>query len=88
MDQIDPKTFDRVAQSAHFFSGVCFGFFPSYFGIGLWPTIFFWLVCFAMKEFWYDEKYEPPAVRGSSLKDFLVQTLGLAVGVGIYVVSS
>lgn len=34
----------------------------------------------ALKEFWYDEKYEDPATRGSSLLDFSMYMVGLLIG--------
>lgn len=43
-------------------------------GITLWAGV---------KEFWYDEKYEDPTVRGSSLEDFLFYMLGLLVGLSV-----
>ena len=80
------QEFDLVSQLAHVFSGICFGFFPAHFGLSLWIVVPLWLAVFAAKEFWYDYRYESAAVRGSSLKDFCFCVLGLAMGVGLYVV--
>ena len=79
---VNGKTFDLVSQSAHVFSGICFGFFPAHFGLSLRIIVPFWLVVFAVKEFWYDYKYENAAVRGSSVKDFAFCVLGLVLGAG------
>ena len=34
-----------------------------------------------IKEFWYDENYEDPTVRGSSATDFTFYMIGLAIGI-------
>ena len=81
---VNGKTFDLVSHSAHVFSGISLGFFPAHFGLSLWIVVPFWLAVFAAKEFWYDYRYEIAAVRGSSVKDFLFQILGLAIGVGLF----
>lgn len=40
----------------------------------------------AWKEFWYDYHYETPAVRGSSLEDFLFYMIGIGGANAFYVV--
>jgi hypothetical protein len=49
-------------------------------GLGLWTTYS------GVKEFWYDNKYEIPVVRGSSLLDFSMQVGGALVGLLISVI--
>ncbi len=58
----------HIAQRFHFFSWLWFGMLISC-GVGL----------AALKEFWYDEKYETPVTRGSSLKDFTFYILGIYI---------
>jgi hypothetical protein len=82
---VDGKTFNEVAQLSHFGWGALAALAPSaivghvnFWSYAIW---FGWLVYAAVKEFYCDERYETPAVRGSSLEDFLVQAGGLACGV-------
>jgi hypothetical protein len=74
-NSVDQKTFDTVAQLSHVGWGVFFVFAPKVLFAG--KTYLYimglWIVYAAIKEFWYDNKYETPVVRGSSLKDFLFQ---------------
>lgn len=70
----DP-TFDTVAQSAH----VWFGGWIVY-TFALWTSAWIGaaavLLFAAVKEFWYDEKYESVYVRGSGWRDFAFYALG------------
>lgn len=75
---IDDKEFNFVAQLSHVQFGLV-TIFASY----IWLPTHWYLftlglvvVYSAIKEFWYDEKYETTEVRGSSLEDFLFQAGG------------
>jgi len=76
---IDDKEFNLVSQSAHAFSGAFIGLLGMVLHQWWIPAGF--VVYSAVKEFWYDAKYETPEVRGSSLEDFLVSTGGAGIGV-------
>lgn len=71
----DPS-FDTVSQSAHFFSAA---FVVHVFHGNPWAIAAVVVAC-AVKEFWYDYKYESAEVRGSSLKDFVFYMIGAAAG--------
>jgi len=87
---IDPKTFNMVAQNAHWEAGMCWIFG----GIILFgPGVMWWflgigVVVTAWKEFWYDYKYETEIVRGSSLEDFVFYCVGLFGAVALYLIKT
>lgn len=70
---ITPKLFNEVAQLSHVGWGLAIVFAPKVLFGGHWYLLFLflWTIYCAIKEFWYDQKYEAPDVRGSSLDDFL-----------------
>ena len=76
---IDNKTFNEVSQLGHFAGGaaivLAFGVARH---VAPWPVYGFVLVLVlaAIKEFWYDEKFETTEVRGSSGEDFLFYMVG------------
>lgn len=75
---IDDKTFDDVSQFAH---AGCAAFLVLV-GANLgypWTAAGLMLLWALGKEFIYDEKYETPEVRGSSLTDFAFYCVGIAV---------
>ena len=79
MTLIPPKTFNAVAQAGHFQAGCLAVFAPVALTHGLrWGFIgAIVIVLFAaVKEFWFDHRFEDVAVRGSDLEDFLFYTLG------------
>jgi len=87
---IDLKTFDRVSQSSHWLGGA-FALIGSVYLFGEDCKIFagvIILVLAAVKEFWYDYKFETSEVRGSSLKDFLFYVLGVATGFAMILIHS
>ncbi len=73
---IPPVTFNRVAQAGHFAGGLAV----------VWGLHILWhagllgligVIAFAaVKEFWWDYRYESPEVRGSSVTDFVFWTVG------------
>ena len=73
------KMFKFVAQTAHFFFGSTVGLLPLAINHAVWLTYLApaFVVITAVKEFWYDEKYETPDIRQSSLLDFAMYNLGL-----------
>jgi len=69
--------FNRVAQLSH--AGWGFGIIFGTYALTLsrqWVLLTFivWTFYSIVKEFWYDERYEEPVVRGNSVLDFFVQT--------------
>ena len=79
MTLIPPKTFNAVAQAGHFQAGCLAVFAPVALTHGLrWGFIGALLVVLfaAVKEFWWDHRYEVVAVRGSDLEDFLFYAIG------------
>jgi len=89
---IDDKTFNTVAQSAHFFSGLAVILVAALFthGMGLkllWVTLAA-IALELLKEFWYDAKYEIDEVRGNSWEDTLVTFGGVGVAWLLLLVSS
>jgi hypothetical protein len=80
---IDPKTFNRVSQLSHFGWGAMILFAAGTLRASVLTLFAIAFVCgiaAAVKEFWYDEHYETPEVRGSSLEDFVFYFLGVSVG--------
>ena len=74
---IDPKMFDFVSQMAHIFFGAtltfaCMIFYPDY----ILYVLGVYVIATAVKEFWYDDKYENELTRGSSLLDFAAYQAG------------
>jgi hypothetical protein len=80
---VSDSEFDFVAQVSHFGWGMLSVALPTALAgpvVGLLGGGVYVLYA-AVKEFWYDERYESPAVRGSSSRDFLVQLIGVATAV-------
>lgn len=76
---ITPKLFNQISQLGHFAGGAAITLAT----VVLWhesyaPVVGFLIVtcAAAIKEFWYDEKYESTEVRGSSAEDFAFYILG------------
>lgn len=81
----DPS-FNTVAQIAHV--AVAYAVVLSLLLV-LGPGSLYWLIpvsvgAAAIKEFWYDEKYESASVRGSSLEDFLWYCVGIIGAIGFF----
>lgn len=78
------KIIDTYAQRLHFMGGSIAVAYPAHwFGIhSMFWTVPITLVACAIKEFWYDYKYESKILRGSSAKDFSYYTLGVIAGIG------
>ena len=79
---ISDNEFELVSQSAHGFSGwavmLTIGKLLPHF---LWWGAGLYVAYAAVKEFYFDQHFETPEVRGSSLMDFCFQILGGAIGV-------
>jgi hypothetical protein len=76
---ITPKLFNSVAQAGHFAGGAAIVLAI----VVLWRATYapfagfsIVLLASAIKEFWFDYKYESTEVRGSSLEDFLMYLAG------------
>jgi len=80
---IPQRTFEIVSQSSH----VCFGALISLLVCGCTRTrrrcLFYMTLLIGLaagKEWWYDNRFETPAVRGSNLLDFSTYCAGLVLG--------
>ena len=71
------EIFNTVSQSAHFFSAA---FVVYLFNGNMWVSAIL-IALTAIKEWWYDYKYESAAVRGSSLEDAVFYWLGIAAAI-------
>jgi hypothetical protein len=76
---IDPKTFNQVAQLGHFAGGAAITLAT----VVLWHNYYapfagasIVALAAAVKEFWFDERFESAEVRGSSAEDFFLYLLG------------
>lgn len=91
MEIIEPKEFDKVAQLSHFAWGAMVVFLAAIAGHPIPSLPFYvgglWIVYSAVKEFWYDEKYETPIVRGNSMLDFVVASAGVLFATGVLLLS-
>ncbi len=84
-DTMNWKLFNAISQMSHWLGGA-FAVLAGYtlFGLkGMWLSVGAVFIGAAVKEFWFDYKYESTEVRGSSLEDFLFYILGLVIGAGI-----
>ena len=79
---IHVSTFNRVAQLSHFGWGLAIVLLGARWDLAL-PFTAAWIVYVTLKEFWWDECYELPDERGSSVEDFCFATAGAAVGLGV-----
>ena len=79
---IDPKEFNFVSQVSHTIGGALAVIAGVYlFGPMAQPWVCgVGILAAAVKEFWYDQNYETPEVRGSNLQDFSFYCAGLALG--------
>ena len=84
------KELDSVAQNAHMLTGAVWVFMfvilhhPSL----LWYTIPAYIALTAFKEFYYDQHFEIPEIRGSNLKDFIYYQVGWVGGLIILFLST
>ena len=83
-DEIDPNFFSEVAQNAHMLAGSTVAFCTlALYPLALWYVIAAFAAVTAVKEFWYDQKYENAATRGSNLNDWVHYQIGWILAVGI-----
>lgn len=81
---IDPKFFNMVSQFAHALLGSTLVFGTLLLAPHYLPVVYaMFLTGTAVKEFWYDYRYEDAATRGSSLLDFACYQGG---AVGAYLI--
>ena len=80
-DTISPSMFNLVSQNAHWLFGSWITLLFVYLmGVkSLYYTIPLLVVGVAIKEFWYDQKYENAVTRGSNLLDFSMYILGAVI---------
>ncbi len=76
---ITAAQFDTQAQISHFGWGLAVVFAakvlldrPGWIALA-------WIAFAAVKEFWWDERFQPVDIRGSGLEDFLFQSAGAVV---------
>lgn len=73
---ITPKLFNQISQLAHFAGGAAIVLTVVVLGWhALWGFVGVAILS-ALKEFWYDYKYESDEVRGSSAEDFAFYMVG------------
>ena len=87
MSNFSDPSFDTVSQSAHVWFGAFVVFVANLFHAP-WIGFFVLAVFAAVKEFWYDQNYESPEVRGSNFKDFSFYMLGGAVALFLALLKS
>lgn len=83
---ITDSQFNKVSQNAHVLAGlawiwgsvVLFG--PQY----IWYFLDAGVLLAAVKEFWWDYRFENTEVRGSSMEDFNVYCMGLIIAIASY----
>lgn len=82
---VDARTFNVVAQLAHFAGGLAI-VFGAYSLWGMHAALIatgILAVVAAVKEFWYDYRYETPAERGSSALDFAIYLVGAGIALAL-----
>jgi hypothetical protein len=83
---IDDKTFNTVAQLGHFAGGAAIVLAFTVIAWNRQASIYGLLTVAALaaiKEFWYDQRYETPEVRGSSLEDFSFYLVGATIATAV-----
>jgi hypothetical protein len=82
---IPDSTFNRVAQLSHTGWGLAIVFGGKVIFHGRWYLLLaaLWIAYAAVKEFWWDQRYENPEERGSSGEDFLFATGAAMLAVAI-----
>ena len=83
------KEFNTVSQLSHVGWGIMIMLLFNTIGKNIGIDIIglgLWILYTGIKEFWYDEKYEIPVVRGSSSLDFCMQVGGAIVGMIIILI--
>jgi hypothetical protein len=83
---IDPALFNSVAQTGHTIAGALAVFAPLVLIGPMWRfvgagVIVLWAL---VKEFWWDQHYETPEIRGSSLEDFTFYCVGAGIALLVY----
>ena len=78
---VDEKEFDFVAQLSHLGWGIAVVLLADKLFHRAASMAILWIIYAAIKEFYWDYKYETPEVRGSSAKDYLFQVLGALIGI-------
>jgi hypothetical protein len=78
---VDERTFNLISQLGHFAGGlaVVFGSYSFWGWHGALISILVLAGLVAIKEFWWDNKYESVEVRGSNFLDWSMWMVGAAV---------
>lgn len=85
---ITPKLFNQVAQLGHFAGGLATIFGSKVLFGATWWALAGLAGVAALKEFWFDYKYESTEVRGSSLLDFSMYIVGGLVALGLELIKA
>ncbi len=82
---ITDQQYDTLAQYNHvlFGSTIVFAAMDLY-PPAMWFVIAAYVIYTAWKEFYYDQRYETPEVRGSNLKDFTFYQVGVMLALVIH----
>lgn len=84
---ISNVSFDEVSQFAHFFTSYAIVLTACLWGTRPGLIIGAGMVLFAaLKEFWFDAKYEDVETRGSSPRDFAFYASGVALAFAVYAI--
>jgi hypothetical protein len=81
---ITGKQYNQLAQLNHVLAGTTWIWGTALFFGEHWLFLYAGVFAAAIKEFWYDERYESPEIRGSSFQDFIFYCVGLFGAVWIY----
>lgn len=75
---VPASLFNQVAQLAHVAAGLAalFGSLILFKPDSMWPVLITFAAITGMKEFWYDQHFETPIVRGSNLEDWTFYQVG------------
>ena len=79
-ETIPIKDYDQLAQLLHVVVGILVVFVVVMMGGSLGIGFVLAATAAAVKEFWWDEMYEPEIIRGNSIEDFLMYVVGALVG--------
>lgn len=85
--KISYKEFNMVSQNSHWLAGTTwvFGTIILFGAQYLLYSVLAAVFLAALKEFWYDYKYETKEVRGSSIEDFMFYLVGLLIALLLYI---
>lgn len=78
---VPASLFNQVAQLGHFAGGLAglWGWVVLFHPSHLWIPMLVIAFVTGLKEFWYDQHFETPVVRGSNLEDWTFYQIGSVV---------